>query len=125
MAIRRFEDIEAWQSARKLMNRIYDATSAIAFNDDRDLRRQLRRASVSSMANIAEGFDGGSDGEFQRFLRMAQRSVTEVESHLYVALDRGYVERSQFDALYAQALETRRLIGGFIKYLRSGASPTE
>jgi four helix bundle protein len=56
---------------------------------------------------------------------MAQRSVTEVESHLYVALDRGYVERSQFDALYAQAVETGRLIGGFIKYLRSGASPLQ
>jgi len=123
MAIRRFEEIEAWQAARELMNRVYEATSASRFNGDRDLRRQLRTASVSSMANIAEGFDGGSDREFERFLRMAQRSVTEVESHLYVALDRGYFERPQFDALYAQATETRRLIGGFIKYLRSSVSP--
>jgi len=72
------------------------------------------------MANIAEGFDAGSDIEFQRFLRIAQRSATEVQSHLYVALDRRYIESGSFDALYAQARETRRLIGGLIKYLGTG-----
>lgn len=121
MKITRFEDIEAWKSARKLTNLVYEATRSPAFDDDRDLRRQLRSAAASSMANIAEGFDAGSDTEFQRFLRIAQRSATEVQSHLYVALDRAYVERAAFDALYAQAQDTRRLIGGFIKYLH--ASP--
>lgn len=121
MSIRRFEDIEAWQKARTLMNAIYDATATSAFDADRDLRRQMRSAAVSSMANIAEGFDGGSDNEFQRFLRMAQRSATEVQSHLYVALDRGYLDRPSFDALYEHAGQTRRLIGGFIKYLQASA----
>jgi four helix bundle protein len=121
MKISRFEDIEAWKSARKLMNLVYDATQARAFDEDRDLRRQLRRAATSSTANIAEGFDAGSDGEFQRFLRMAQRSATEVQSHLYVALDRQYLQRPAFDTLYAQAAETRRVIGGFIRYLQASS----
>lgn len=119
MKINRFEDIEAWKSARKLVNMVYEATSARAFDADRDLRRQMRGAATSSMANIAEGFDGGSDAELQRFLRMAQRSATEVQSHLYVALDCRYVDRTRFDAIYAQAQETRRIIGGFVKYLRN------
>jgi len=122
MGIRRFEDIEAWQAARKLMNMVYDATEGSVFDTDRDLRRQIRKAAVSSMSNIAEGFDAGSDNEFQRFLRMAQRSATEVQSELYVALDRGYLERAGFDALYDQARQTRRLIGGFIRYLHSSTS---
>lgn len=121
MSISRFEEIEAWQSARQLTRMVYEATSARAFTDDRDLRRQMRRAAASSMGNIAEGFDAGSDKEFQRFLRMAQRSATELQSHLHVAADQGYIGGAVFNELYAQAHETRRLIGGFIKYLqRSG-----
>jgi four helix bundle protein len=115
--ISRFEDIEAWQAARTLTNLVYDATDNGAFEADRDLKRQLRRAAVSSMSNIAEGFDAGSDSEFQRFLRIAQRSATEVQSHLHVARDRHYIDQTQFEALYAQADQTRRVIGGFIKYL--------
>jgi four helix bundle protein len=122
MKITRFEDIEAWKSARKLMNLVYDATRGPSFDDDRDLRRQLRSAAASSMANIAEGFDAGSDTELQRFLRIAQRSATEVQSHLYVALDRAYVERATFEAIHAQAQDTRRLIGGFIKYLQGSST---
>lgn len=121
MSITRFEEIEAWQSARTLTRIVYDATAVRAFDGDHDLRRQMRRAAASSMGNIAEGFDAGSDNEFQRFLRMAQRSATELQSHLYVAADQGYIGDAAFNDLYAQAQETRRLIGGFIKYLaRSG-----
>lgn len=122
MKISRFEDIEAWKSARKLMNLVYDITSSQLFDQDRDLKRQLRTAATSSMANIAEGFDAGSDPEFQRFLRMAQRSATEVQSHLYVAIDRRYIDRAAFDTVFGQAQETRRLIGGFIKYLQASTS---
>jgi four helix bundle protein len=119
--ISRFEDIEAWKAARRVTNLVYDATQSSAFDADRDLKRQLRRAAASTMANIAEGFDAGSDGEFQRFLRIAQRSATEVQSHLYVALDRHYIAHAEFETLYAQAQQTRRVIGGFIKYLKGSA----
>lgn len=103
------------------MNLAYDATRDGAFDQDRDLKQQMRRAATSSMANIAEGFDAGSDSEFQRFLRMAQRSATELQSHLYVALDRKYLDQAAFDRVYSQARETRRLVGGFIKYLQAPA----
>jgi four helix bundle protein len=125
MSISRFEEIEAWQSARKLTRMVYEATSVRAFDSDHDLRRQMRRAAVSSMGNIAEGFDAGSDNEFQRFLRMAQRSATEVQSHLYVAADQGYLRPAVFDDIYGQAQETRRLIGGFIKYLQASGRGTK
>lgn len=71
------------------------------------------------MNNIAEGFDGGSDAEFIRFLVYAQRSSTEVESCLYVALDNAYIAEDDFKRAYAMADEAKRLIGGFIKYLKS------
>jgi four helix bundle protein len=71
------------------------------------------------MHNIAEGFDCGSDTEFVRFLRYAQRSCTEVQSELYVALDQGYITQPQFESLFEHASKTRSKIGGFIKYLLS------
>ena len=74
------------------------------------------------MANIAEGFDGGSNREFTRFLRYALRSTTEVQSHLYVALDQGYLDGSVFAALYDRTVKVKNLTGGFIRYLRSSST---
>jgi four helix bundle protein len=74
------------------------------------------------MHNIAEGFDSGTNDEFTRFLRYAQRSCTEVRSQLYLASDRGYVDGSEFDALYEQATKTYNKIGALIRYLQSGKS---
>lgn len=70
------------------------------------------------MANIAEGFDGRSTQEFIRFLGYAFRSATEVQSHLYVALDQDYLVKDEFANLYQQAVETKKLINGFIRYLK-------
>ena len=117
MKITRFEDIDAWKAARKLMNSIYEVTKSKAFVVDADLRRQLRRAAVSAMSNIAEGFDAASDAEFRRFLRIGRRSVSEVQSHLYVALDQAYLEAKLFKSLQDESVETKRLMGGFIRYL--------
>lgn len=119
--IERFEDIEAWKEARKLTQEVYRTTKAGGFNRDPGLRDQLRRASVSSMANIAEGFDGGSSREFQRFLLYALRSSSEVQSHLYVALDQGYLSNDAFKKLYVGSLHVKNLIGGFLRYLRSAS----
>ncbi|MFB6273721.1 MAG: four helix bundle protein [Salinibacter sp.] len=87
MRIDRFEDIQAWRAARELTRAIYDVTSRSPFSRDFGLRDQIQRASVSIMANIAEGFDSASDQGFIQFLGYALRSATEVQSHLYVALD--------------------------------------
>jgi len=111
--ITRFEDIEGWQEARKLVKMIYKLTNSGAFTKDFGLRDQIQRASVSSMANIAEGFDCESKIEFARFLGIARRSVVEVQSLLYVAFDIQYITEMQFKEYYEQARKTKALIGGF------------
>jgi|ERR1043166_1156385 four helix bundle protein len=115
--IERFEDIIAWQKARILTREVYAATKNGAFARDFGLKGQIQRASVSSMANIAEGFERGGDKEFIQFLSNAKGSSGEVKSHLYVALDQEYVSSSAFDSLYGKADEVSRRIGGFMAYL--------
>ena len=116
--IEKFEDIVAWQKARSLTKQIYACSKAGAFSRDFGLRDQIQRASVSSMSNIAEGFERGGDKEFIQFLSTSKGSCGEVKSHLYVALDQGYINPMSFDGLYGQATEVSRLISGFMKYLR-------
>lgn len=118
MAIRRFEDIEGWQLARELTRSVYAVTKRGAFAKDFPLRDQIRAAAGSAMHNIAEGFDAGSHAEFAKFLGYAQRSCSEVQSELYVALDECYISDDEFSNIYGQAMATRSKIGAFIKYLR-------
>jgi len=118
MAIRRFEDIQAWKKARELTNAVYQLSNESNFSKDFRFRDQIRAAAVSVMANIAEGYDTDSDADFIRFLSYARRSVTEVQSHLYVALDQKYITQQQFDELFQLATSTRKLISGFVRYLR-------
>ena len=117
MPIRRFEDIEGWQLARELTKQIYTVARRGAFAKDFGLRDQITRASGSSMHNIAEGFDGGSNAEFVKFLRYSQRSCSEVQSQLYVALDQAYISQDEFNSIYEQAAKTHAKVGGFIRYL--------
>ncbi len=119
MKISRFEEIESWKKARELTKAVYTTTARQKFSKDFGLRDQIQRACVSIMSNVAEGFDAGSDKGFVGFLRYAYRSASEVESLLYVAMDIGYIDQAEFKNSHEQASETKRLIGGFIKYLRS------
>jgi four helix bundle protein len=115
--IERFEDIEGWKKARELTRKIYIITAKGDFARDYGLRDQIRRASVSVMSNIAEGFERGGNKEFRQFLSMAKGSAAEVRSQLYVAFDSGYLEETDFRTLYELAEETGRLIGGFMRYI--------
>jgi four helix bundle protein len=117
--IERFEDIDAWKEARRLSAETYTATRSRAFRADSSLQDQLRRASVSIMANIAEGFDSGSTREFLKFLTYALRSGSELQSHLYVALDQAYISPEAFQRLYDEARSVKNLVGGFRRYLRT------
>ena len=116
--IARFEDILGWQKARQLTAAIYEITGQGVFSKDFGLRDQIRRSSVSIMANIAEGFGRKSDKEFANFLNYAHGSVAETQSHLYVALDLKYLDQTQFDTVYKMLDETSRIIMGFSKHLR-------
>ena len=117
--IEKFEDIEAWQKARELTREIYRLTNQGAFAKDFGLRDQIRRAAVSIMSNIAEGFDRGGNREFVQFLYIAKGSAAEVQAQLYVALDAQYVSQKQFRKLYELANDTSRVLGGFIRYLKN------
>jgi four helix bundle protein len=116
--IERFEDLQSWQKAHQLTNLVYDLTSHSEFVKDFRLRGQIRDAAGSIMHNIAEGFDAGSNLEFIRFLKMARRSASEVQSQLYLALDRNYIEAEELKSAYNLATESKKLINGMIAYLR-------
>jgi len=119
MAITRFEDIHAWQAARELCKCVYRLTRNEQFSKDFGLLDQARRAAVSIMANIAEGFDSRSNSEFIQFLYYALRSASELQSHFYVALDQTYVAESQFAEVYGEASKAKGMIFRFIEYLRT------
>ena len=116
--IEKFEELDSWKKARKLTNLIYDLTEQEGFKKDFRLCGQVRDASGSIMHNIAEGFDAGSDAEFIRFLKISRRSASEVQSQLYLALDRKYITNSQLQTAYDRAVEIKKLINGLITYLR-------
>jgi len=116
--IEKFEDIEAWQKARELTRDIYRITNQGSFARDFGLRDQIRRAAVSTMSNIAEGFGRGGNREFIQFLSTAKGSASEVQAQLYVALDAEYITTEQFRQLYDLAQSSGKLIGGFIRYLQ-------
>ena len=118
MKITRFEDIDAWRFARKLCCAVHAVTSQGAFAKAFALRDQIDRASGSVMDNIAEGFDGGSDAEFIRFMGYSQRSCSEVKSQLYRAIDRNFITQDEFTKLIDLCDHTHAQIGGFIRYLK-------
>lgn len=120
--IERFEDIVAWQKARELVKEVYRMSSNGKFAKDYGLRDQLRRASVSIMLNIAEGFARKTNKEFIQFLVIAHGSAAEVQSALYIALDQEYISQMQFEALYKRTDETSKLIMGFSNYLRNSST---
>ena len=118
-AINQFEDIKAWQEARLLTQNIYIITNRTMFSKDYALKDQIRRAVISVMNNIAEGFERDSDKEFSHFLSIAKGSCGEVRSLLYASLDQSYIDKIEFQKLYASADETMKMIAGLMRYMRN------
>ena len=120
MKVTRFENLDCWKEARSLANQVYKAINQNGnLGKDFKLGAQLQSASGSVMANIAEGFTRRSNKEFTQFLFIAMSSAAEVQSHLYIAADQGYIHKETFDSIYNQADKTNRMISGLIKYLRT------
>ncbi|MEZ5345617.1 MAG: four helix bundle protein [Pyrinomonadaceae bacterium] len=115
----KFEEIKAWQRARTVTRKIYQISSAEEFGRDFGLKDQIRRAAVSVMANIAEGYGRRTSIEFANFVNIARGSAAEVQSHLYIALDLGYVNQEQFDELYGELTEISRMTLSLAQYLRN------
>jgi four helix bundle protein len=120
MKITRFEDIDAWQQARKLVKMVYEVVKkSPKFRKDFRLVNQVQDAAVSAMSNIAEGFARRSNKEFIQFLFISKSSAAEVQSEFYVALDQEYINGDDFERVYNQAEIVSKLDSGFIKYLNS------
>ncbi len=117
MKIERFEDFEVWQLARILVKDIYTISKEKNISKDFGFTGQIQRCAVSIMANIAEGFERSSKKEFIRFLNISKASCGELRSHLYIALDIDYIDKSKFDNLYNQSEAISKSLAGFIKYL--------
>ena len=115
--IERFEDIQAWQKARVLTRKIYEVTGQGNFAKDFALRDEIRRAAISIMLNIAEGFARRSNKEFKQFLYIGHGSAAEVQSALYIALDQAYLDESNFKEFYDETEQASKMIAGFIRYL--------
>ncbi len=117
-SVKCFEDLQAFQRARELTRQVYRVSSAGRFSRDYPLRDQIRRAAISVMSNIAEGFERDGDREFVQFLSTAKGSCGEVRAQLYAAMDQGYVDEEQFDALSARVVEISRMLARLIEYLK-------
>jgi four helix bundle protein len=120
--VQQFEDLHVWQDARQLVAAIYAASKVRAFNQDFGLRDQIRRAAVSTMSNIAEGFERGTRKEFVQFLNIAKASNGEVRSQLHVALDQKYLGENEFAVLRDSAVTLSKKLSAFIRYLESYAA---
>ena len=121
--ISRFEEIEAWKNARELTKQIYQLSALGKFSRDFGLRDQIRRAAVSIMSNIAEGFESQTQSLFIKYLGIAKASAGEVRSQLYVAWDLGYLSPEDLQNTTKLAERVSRQIYGFVKYLQSQSNP--
>ncbi len=118
MKVQRFEDLEAWQIARELANQVYKITKQESVCRDFGFLDQIRRAAISIMNNIAEGFERGSNKDFVRFLFIARGSAGEVRSLLYLGLDQGYLTNSEFSECRDLCIRSGQIIWALIKGLR-------
>jgi len=113
-----FEDLEVWKTARELTNRIYGITADGSFSKDYGLRDQIRRAAVSIMSNIAEGYERGGNQELIQFLSIAKGSSGEVRSQLYVAMDQEYIDKRKSELLIDAFKKLSIMINNFMEYLK-------
>ena len=115
--ITRFEDIEAWKTARELTRLVYALTEQNQFAKDFGLKNQIQRAAVSIMSNIAEGFESRTQAQFVDFLGHAKASAGEVRCQLYIASDLRYLSEDQFKQAFELADKSSRQLARFMSYL--------
>jgi four helix bundle protein len=114
-----FEDLVIWKQSRELVNQTYTITRKDKFSKDWALVDQIRKAAISVMSNISEGFERGSNTEFMQFLYIAKASCGELRSQLIIAYDQGYINKEEFNDTYNLARKDAGIIGNFINYLKA------
>ena len=124
-SIKTFEELAAWKKARELANAVYALTNVTPLAKDFGLRDQLRRASVSVLSNIAEGFERDTTPDFIHFLFMAKGSAGEIRAQLYIALDQNLISKEQFNTVSATARQASGIISKLITYLKNRQPPSK
>ena len=117
--ITRFEDVEAWKTARELTRTVYTLTEQAQFAKDFGLKNQIQRACVSVMSNIAEGFESRTQAQFLEYLGRSKASAGEVRCQLYIALDLKYLVQEQFSQVFDLADKSSRQLARFMDYLET------
>ena len=117
--ILKFEDIIAWQKALELSDIIYSHSNKEKFSKDFGLRDQMRRASISVVSNIAEGFEREGNNQFIYFLLVSKASAGELRAQLYIARNQNYISMNEFEIINQKVIEVSKTISGFISYLRT------
>lgn len=120
-----FEELHIYQRARELTNAVYELTRSAAFSRDLGLLDQIRRASVSIMSNIAEGFERGAVTEFVQFLYIAKGSCGEVRAQLQIAADQNYIGNGDRERLTSLCRQISGMISNFIAHLQGSTYPGE
>jgi len=118
MKVQEFEDLNVYQRARELTNRVYELTRNGTFARDFGLVDQIRRASVSIMSNIAEGFERGTNAEFVQFLYFAKGSSGEARAQLLIAFDQKYIAQADYEDLTDRCRRISGMLSNLINYLR-------
>ena len=121
--VNRFEDLRVYQSGRELVKAVYEVTRRESFREDFSLTDQIRRAAISVMSNIAEGFERGSAIEFIQFLYIAKGSCGEVRAQIGIAHDLGYISASEQEHIVERCQKVSRMLASFIEYLKKGKFP--
>jgi len=117
--VKEFRELHIWQRSHALTLAIYRATRAFPKEELFGLTSQLRRACASIPANIAEGCGRDGDAELKRFLNIALGSACEVDYHLLLATELGYLNASDASELAAEIMELRRMLGAFVQKLKA------
>lgn len=115
---KKFEELEVWIKAKELSVEVYKITNDGEFKKDFGLRDQIRRAGVSIVSNIAEGFERNGNKEFTQFLSLAKGSAGEVRAQLYIAVELNYINEKDFNFLTEKVTEVSKMLSGLIGYLK-------
>lgn len=117
-AIEKFEDLIAWQKSKSFAVKIYSATDEGKFSKDFGLRDQIRRASISIVSNIAEGFERKGNKEFLQFLFYSLGSIAEVKTQLIISFELNYISKEKFDELNDLLIDIQKITKGLVTYLK-------